>query len=110
MKRTPLRRRAPLRAKTQLQRGKPLQRTASMAASERQRAAVAGRSPSPAAPTSGSTRRPDPRSLGGCGDPPCVVPLCRRCHRAYDRVSSTCCRTWNRRGGRSLRTRSGTSG
>ena len=26
-----------------------------------------------------------PRSLGGCGDPLCVVPLCRRCHRAYDR-------------------------
>ena len=26
-----------------------------------------------------------PRSLGGCGDPLCVVPLCRRrCHRAYD--------------------------
>lgn len=26
-----------------------------------------------------------PRSLGGCGDALCVVPLCRRCHRAYDR-------------------------
>jgi hypothetical protein len=26
-----------------------------------------------------------PRSLGGCGDPLCVVPACRRCHRAYDR-------------------------
>jgi hypothetical protein len=27
-----------------------------------------------------------PKSLGGCGDPLCVVPLCRRpCHRAYDR-------------------------
>ena len=26
-----------------------------------------------------------PRSLGGCGDPLCVVPLCRGCHRAYDR-------------------------
>jgi len=26
-----------------------------------------------------------PRSLGGCDDAACVVPLCRRCHRAYDR-------------------------
>lgn len=25
-----------------------------------------------------------PRSLGGCNDPLCVVPLCRPCHRAYD--------------------------
>jgi hypothetical protein len=26
-----------------------------------------------------------PRSLGGCGDPLCVVPACRTHHRAYDR-------------------------
>jgi heterodisulfide reductase subunit B len=26
-----------------------------------------------------------PRSLGGCDEPECVVALCRRCHRAYDR-------------------------
>jgi hypothetical protein len=26
-----------------------------------------------------------PRSLGGCDQPECVVPLDRRCHRAYDR-------------------------
>jgi hypothetical protein len=26
-----------------------------------------------------------PRSLGGCDHPDCVVPLCRPCHRAYDR-------------------------
>jgi cytochrome c553 len=26
-----------------------------------------------------------PRSLGGCDHPDCVAPLCRRCHRAYDR-------------------------
>jgi hypothetical protein len=25
-----------------------------------------------------------PRSLGGCDEPDCVVPLCRRHHRAYD--------------------------
>ena len=82
MKRTPMRR----RAKKQLRRTKPLQRTASMVASERQRAAVAGRRCIVCA----AEARIDPahlipRSLGGCGDPLCVVPLCRRCHRAYDR-------------------------
>jgi hypothetical protein len=25
-----------------------------------------------------------PRSLGGCDDALCVIPLCRACHRAYD--------------------------
>jgi hypothetical protein len=30
-------------------------------------------------------RARDPSSLGGCGDPLCVAPLCRTpCHRAYD--------------------------
>jgi hypothetical protein len=86
MKRTPMRRRAALRAKTQLRRSKPLQRTASMAASERQRAAVAGRR----CIVCGSGERIDPahliaRAAGGCGDPACVVPVCRRHHRAYDR-------------------------
>ena len=86
MKRTPLRRRAPLRAKTKLRRSKPLERTGSMAATDAQRAAVAGRT----CIVCGSDRRIDPahlipRSLGGCGDALCVVPACRRCHRAYDR-------------------------
>jgi hypothetical protein len=26
-----------------------------------------------------------PRALGGCDEPDCIVALCRRCHRAYDR-------------------------
>lgn len=43
MKRTPMRRRAPLRAKAKLRRSTPLERPVSLAASERQRAAVAGR-------------------------------------------------------------------
>ena len=56
-----------------------------MAASEAQRVAVAGRT----CIVCGATHRVDPahlipRSLGGCGDARCVVPLCRRCHRAYD--------------------------
>lgn len=25
-----------------------------------------------------------PKSIGGCADPACVVPLCRSCHRLYD--------------------------
>jgi hypothetical protein len=57
-----------------------------MAATERQRAAVAGRR----CIVCGTDRRIDPahlipRSLGGCGDPLCTCPLCRACHRAYDR-------------------------
>ena len=56
-----------------------------MAATDAQRAAVAGRT----CIVCGSDRRIDPahlisRSLGGCGDALCVVPACRRCHRAYD--------------------------
>jgi hypothetical protein len=63
-----------------------LQRTQSMAATDAQRAAVAGRR----CVVCGTDRRIDPahliqRSLGGCGDPLCVVPAGRRWHRAYDR-------------------------
>ena len=85
MKRTPLRRRAKLRAQKPLGRTRPLRRTTTMAATDRQRAAVAGR----ACIVCRSSRRVDPahlipRSLGGCGDALCVVPLCRSCHRDYD--------------------------
>jgi hypothetical protein len=86
MKRTPLRRRAQLRARTPLRRATALAPTASLAATERQRLAVAGRP----CIVCGATHGVDPahlipRSLGGCGDPLCVVSLCRRYHRAYDR-------------------------
>ena len=86
MKRTPLRRRAKLRANTPLRRTKPLQRTSSMEASEAQRVAVAGL----CCIVCSTDRWIDPahlipRSLGGCGDALCVVPLCRSHHRAYDR-------------------------
>lgn len=85
MKRTPLRRRAKLRARTPLRRTAPLAKTASLAATNSQRLTVAGRP----CIVCGATRGVDPahlipRSLGGCGDPLCVVPPCRRCHRAYD--------------------------
>jgi hypothetical protein len=57
-----------------------------MAATERQRVAVAGRP----CIVCGTDRLIDaahliPRSLGGHGDPLCVVPVCRVHHRAYDR-------------------------
>ncbi|MGN6171026.1 MAG: hypothetical protein ACTHQQ_23065 [Solirubrobacteraceae bacterium] len=57
-----------------------------MAATECQRAAVAGRP----CIVCGTERRIDPahlipRSLGGCGDAGCCVPLCRLHHRNYDR-------------------------
>jgi hypothetical protein len=86
MKRTTLRRRAKLRARTSLQRRSSLQPTPSMAASDVQRAAVAGR----CCIVCGTDRRIDPahlipRSLGGCGDALCVIPACRAHHRAYDR-------------------------
>jgi hypothetical protein len=87
MKRTSLRRRASLRARKPLRRTIPLQRTASLAATERQRAAVTGRP----CIVCGAQRGIDPahvipRCLGGCGEPLCVVPLCRLpCHRADDR-------------------------
>jgi hypothetical protein len=86
MKQTPLRRRVPLRAKKPLRRSKPIPRTPTMAATERQRAAVAGLT----CIVCSADRRMDPahlipRSLGGCGEALCVVPLCRLHHRAYDR-------------------------
>ena len=86
MKRTPLRRRAKLRARKPLQRSSSPQRTPSMVATDTQRAAVAGRS----CIVCGADRRIDPahlipRSMGGCGDPLCVIPACRVHHRAYDR-------------------------
>ena len=86
MKRTLLRRRAKLRARKPLRRNSSLQRTPSMAATDAQRAAVAGRR----CVVCGTDQGIDPahlipRSLGGCGDALCVVPACRRCHRAYDR-------------------------
>jgi hypothetical protein len=97
MKRTPLRpsrpppRRRPLRPGRGLRRRTPLRRHASsgrpahLSAAPAQRAKVAGRP----CLVCGSVARVDPahlipRSLGGCDEPDCVVPLCRAHHRAYD--------------------------
>jgi hypothetical protein len=74
MKRTALRRRATLRAKKPLRRKAPLQRTPSMAATERQRAAVAGRR----CIVCGTDRRIDPAHLlsGRTRVGMCVLPAC----------------------------------
>ena len=85
MKRSSLRRSASPRSRKPLRRTKPLVTGPSLVASEAQRAAVSGC----VCLVCGADRRIDPahlipRSLGGCADRLCVVPLCRRCHRAYD--------------------------
>jgi predicted restriction endonuclease len=51
-----------------------------------------------------------PRSLGGCDEADCVVPLCRTHHRAYDQGASTWSRTSSRSGGARSPTPSATSG
>jgi hypothetical protein len=57
MKRTPLRQHAKLRAEKPLRRSAPPQRTPAMAATESQRAAVAGRNCIALGQIGGSTRR-----------------------------------------------------
>jgi hypothetical protein len=91
----PLRRRKRLRRQGRLKREKPLGRrtplrrsrvsTASDAQLERvagQACLVCGRRPVDPAHLV-------PRSLGGCDDPDCAVPLDRRCHGMYDRGEPT---------------------
>jgi predicted restriction endonuclease len=68
-----------------LQRATPLVRNVVAPASAAQRAKVAGRR----CLACGAVTRIDPahlvpRSLGGCDEADCVVPLCRVHHRAYD--------------------------
>ena len=86
MKRTPMRRRARLRARSSCEG----QSHSSELHRWRRASASAPRWPDGDASSAAAEARIDPahlipRSLGGCGDPLCVVPLCRRCHRAYDR-------------------------
>jgi hypothetical protein len=53
-------------------------------ASEAQRAKVAGEHCLVCGVRSCDPAHLVPRSRGGCDHPDCVVPLCRRCHRAFD--------------------------
>ena len=91
MRRTPLRRGRGPRRRTALARRRTLRRTAPLArtsaspASAIQRAKVAGlRCLVCGAATSIDPAHLVPRSLGGCDEADCVVPLCRTHHRAYD--------------------------
>jgi hypothetical protein len=105
MSRKPLRRRKPLQSgapparRTALTRSKPLRPgpwrkpgseersngRAPFAASEAQRAKILGAACVVCQQTKGITpAHLAARSLGGCDDPDCVVPLCWMHHRAYD--------------------------
>lgn len=83
-RRNGLRRRARLERRTALRRLTPLRRTAVSPASEAQRAKVAGRECLVCHKRPVDSAHLVPRSLGGCDEAECVIPLCRRCHRAYD--------------------------
>lgn len=67
-----------------LKRTAGLRRGRGMGASERQRVKVAGHLCVFCGATGCDPAHVTPRSLGGCDDALCVVPLCRACHRAYD--------------------------
>jgi HNH endonuclease len=80
-----MRRSGPLRRRKRLQRRAALRRSPFSPASRAQRDKVRA----PACLVCGA-RLVDPahlvpRSLGGCDDPDCVLPLCRSHHRMYDR-------------------------
>lgn len=61
-----------------------LKRGRGLRASERQRVKVAGHLCLVCGVAGCDPAHVIPRSLGGCDDPLCVVPLCRDHHRAYD--------------------------
>ncbi len=71
--------------RTALRRVTPLRRRSITPASEAQRAKVAGQSCLVCGGRPVDPAHLVPRSLGGCDAAECVVALCRRCHRAYDR-------------------------
>jgi hypothetical protein len=76
--------RAALRRTGRIQRRTPLRRSHIASASDAQRAKVAGQRCLVCGGRPVDPAHLVPRSLGGCDDPECVVPLDRRCHRAYD--------------------------
>jgi hypothetical protein len=80
-----LRRRARLERRAALRRLTPLRRTPVSPASEAQRAKVAGQACLVCGKRPVDPAHLAPRSLGGCEDAHCSIPLCRACHRRYDR-------------------------
>ena len=84
-RRTALRRQGSIERRTAPRRLTPLRRTLASPASEEQRARVRGERCLACGGRPVDPAHLVPRSLGGCDDALCVVPLCRRCHRALDR-------------------------
>ena len=89
--RRPLRRRAPLNPTSALRPKRPLgpstalRRVPLPAASDEQRRKIEGRGCLACGVADGvDPAHLTPRSHGGCDHPDCVVPLCRRCHCAFD--------------------------
>jgi hypothetical protein len=80
-----LQRRSALRRMSRLQRRTPLRRSRIAPASDAQRAKVAGQRCLVCGERPVDPAHLVPRSLGGCDEPDCVVPLCRIHHRMYDR-------------------------
>jgi hypothetical protein len=80
-----LQRRAALRRTSRLQRRTPLRRSRIAPASDAQRAKVASKRCLVCGERPVDPVHLVPRSLGGCDDADCVVPLCRVHHRMYDR-------------------------
>jgi hypothetical protein len=87
-----MRRRARLTRRTQLKRKMALQRTTPLRrltpfspASPEQRAKVAGQPCLVCGERPADPAHVVPRSLGGCDEADCVVPLCRIHHRRYER-------------------------
>jgi hypothetical protein len=86
-RRTPLARSTPLRPGPWRKPGRPpaAAMRAPLAASNPQRAKIVGGACIVCLQTKGITpAHLAPRSLGGCDEPDCVVPLCWMHHRAYD--------------------------
>jgi hypothetical protein len=84
-RRTPLRDGPSPKRRTELRRFRPLVAVANLVASPAQRDKIAGQG----CVVCGRRSRVDPahlipRTLGGCDESDCVVPLCREHHRAYD--------------------------
>jgi hypothetical protein len=84
VRRSPLSRRSTLRRGRPPRRRTPLARKQSLHASPAQQAKVAGQVCAVCRATPVDPAHLILRSLGGCDEPACVVPLCRRHHRAFD--------------------------
>lgn len=84
MKRSPLQRRTPLSSRSSLERRTAPKRKPISPASKAQREKVKGSVCRSCGDELVHPAHVIDRSLGGCNDPLCVLPLCPSCHRDYD--------------------------